>query len=103
MPTGDLDYLRADCAGILGLPAFASLPTNEQAQVDALINEAYRECFIPPDGGRPRWSEQYVGFLLKAPATFTATMAAAARTLTGPSITLEAAYAGSMIKIGSKY
>ncbi len=104
MATGDFAYLRADISGgVLGVPAFSSLPTIEQAQVDALINESYRECFITPDGKRPRWSEQYVSFLLKAPITLTVSLTNGAKTLGSPTTALEAAYAGSLIKIGSKY
>lgn len=103
MATGDFAYLRTDAAGTLGVPAFTSLPTTEQAQVDAIINEAYRECFITPDGKRPRWTEQYVSFLLKAPLSLTVTLTNGAKTLGSPTATLEAAYAGSLIKIGSTF
>lgn len=104
MATGDLAYLRLDCASLLGVNAFASLPAAEQAQVDALINEAYRECFLTPEGKRPRWSERYVSYVMHAPVTFTATLTNGLKTMASPTgITMSADYAGSVIKIGTTY
>ncbi len=98
MATGDFDYLRAAAAETLSVPAYSNLPTVVAAEVDALINEAYRECFIRPDGKKARWAEQNLTYQFKAPATFTFTATQGAVTMgsvTG--LTLEAIFAGSVI------
>lgn len=98
MATGDFDYLRAAAAETLSVPLFSNLPTPVQNEVDALINEAYRGCFLRPDGKRARWGEQNLTFQFKAPVqfTFVATQGAVSMgSVTG--LVLEAQFAGSVM------
>lgn len=103
MAVGDVNYCLADLAEMLGMSAYTGLPTVEQAKVLALFNEAYRECYLTPDGKRPRWATQPVSYLAKAPVTLTATLTNGMKTIGSPSTALEAAYAGSMMRIGTKF
>lgn len=106
MADGDFDYCLLDLASLLGVKTFAALPSNEQAQVKALFNEAYRQCFIRPGGKRVRWGEGYVpGVFLPAPITFTFTATQGANTLTSPSPALSSytSYVGSRVKIGTTW
>lgn len=103
MPTGDFDYLRADIAEMLSVSAYTNLPTNTRAQCDALINEAYRGCFIRPDGKRAKWATDNLGFTLPAPAATTLGLTSGSNLIGSSTLSLNSAYAGSPILIGDVY
>ena len=45
-------------ASMLGADEWEDLPTIDQQRVKIMVNQAYRECYAPIDGARPRWASK---------------------------------------------
>jgi hypothetical protein len=103
MATGDLDYLRLQLADMVSARTFLLLPENERTQADAVINTAYRECYADREGKRPSWAHKPFSYLVPAPVTFTATLTLGATSIASPSVTLDANFAGSRLRIGTRW
>lgn len=50
------DQLCDQVASMLGADALSDLPTVDSTRVQICVNQAYRECYAPIDGSRPRWA-----------------------------------------------
>lgn len=103
MATGDLDYLRLQLAGMVSTKTFALLSATEQADADAVINQAYRECYSDRNGKRPKWATKPFAYRAPAQVTFTATLTQGATSLGTPSATPDVNFAGSYVKIGERW
>lgn len=97
--------LQNQLADLVGAQSIDQLPPNEQETVRMAINEAYRECFVTPQGSRPPWSEQDISFILPAPVTGTVELAHGEKGIGSPSFEdqLKPEYAGAVLKIGTLF
>lgn len=68
-----LRNLKDQLATLYGADGVDDLSPIDQQRVGIYINQAYRECYSPIDGGRPDWSVANYGFELPAPLNTTAT------------------------------
>lgn len=100
MPKTFLD-IRNALAGMVGFDAYSDLTTRDQADVDTIANAAYMECYAERNGRRPRWIEQYVSEIAKAPAEATLGLTNGSKTVTG--FSFETKYAGSFVRIDGKF
>ena len=50
------DEICDQVASMLGADALSDLPTVDSKRVQIVVNQAYRECYAPIDGRRPRWA-----------------------------------------------
>ena len=48
--------IQDQLANMLGADAASDLPASDKTRVGIFINQAYRECYLPVDGRRPRWA-----------------------------------------------
>lgn len=61
-----LRNLKDQLATLYGADGVDDLSPIDQQRVGIYINQAYRECYAPIDGGRPEWSIANYGFELPA-------------------------------------
>tara|TARA_Y100001963_G_scaffold159414_1_gene262984 strand:+ start:14575 stop:15324 length:750 start_codon:yes stop_codon:yes gene_type:complete len=56
----DITYiaLQDQLASMLGASGVSDLPPVDQTRIGVFINQAYRECYLPVDGRRPRWASK---------------------------------------------
>jgi len=52
--------LQDQLASMLGADGASDLPPVDQTRLGIFINQAYRECYLPIDGRRPRWASQTI-------------------------------------------
>lgn len=52
------DHILDQIASMLGADQWEDLPLIDQERVKIVVNQAYRECYAPIDGRRPRWASQ---------------------------------------------
>ena len=54
----DVTYLelRDQLSSMLGADSLSDLPPSDQKRLGIYVNQAYRECYLPVDGMRPRWA-----------------------------------------------
>jgi hypothetical protein len=93
--------LRDSLASAIGNYEYANLSTQDQADIDTLINAAYLDCFAKVGGRRPWWVTQYWADMVKAPAAATLGMTYGSKVVTG--FAFEAKYAGSYVRIGDSF
>ena len=48
--------LQDQLANMLGADSASDLPTSDKTRIGIFVNQAYRECYLPVDGRRPRWA-----------------------------------------------
>ncbi len=96
-----LAQLRTALANMWGYENYSDLLTQDQADIDTIINSAYFDCFAPVDGTRPDWPVKYHSGILKAPVVVELGVTQGSAAVTG--YTFEAAYLGSFVKIGEKF
>lgn len=92
-------YCLSDLAALLSQRSIEHLPPNELQQVRSVLADAYRECFIRPDGTRSRWSEQPITITLRAPTDLTVSLIEGSTLISSPSVALNNLEAGSMLNI----
>lgn len=52
------DHILDQVASMLGADQWEDLPLIDQERVKITVNQAYRECYAPIDGHRPRWASR---------------------------------------------
>jgi hypothetical protein len=52
------DHILNQIASMLGADELGDLPKVDQERVKIVVNQAYRECYAPVDGYRPRWASR---------------------------------------------
>ena len=52
------DHILDQISSMLGADQWEDLPPIDQERVKIVVNQAYRECYAPIDGRRPRWASQ---------------------------------------------
>lgn len=96
-----LATLRTALGSMIGFPTITDLPDDEQVAIDTILNAAYLECYAERGGKRPRWIEQHVSDIVKAPVAATLGLTNGSKTVTG--FSFETKYAGSFVKIGDAF
>ena len=85
-----------------GASAVTDLQSVDQERVGIYVNQAYRECYSPLDGGRPPWASSNFGFRFPEPASISLSLTNgdAESSTSGAAIT---DYPGSFIKLGDDF
>ena len=92
--------LRDSLASAIGF-AYVDLDTQDQRDLDTIINAAYLDCYAAKDGRRPRWATRYISEIIKAPASATLSVTNGSTTISG--FSFEAKYIGSFVRVGDKF
>jgi hypothetical protein len=99
----DFDRLQLFLAEARGARSVSALPANQREEHKAWINEAYQECFLPPDGRLFPWSLAYAALPFAAPLDFTFAATSGSTAIASPSASLAEFHAGAMVRIGSEW
>ena len=54
------DHILDQVASMLGADSWDDLPPVDQNRIKIVVNQAYRECYTPIDGHRPRWASRKI-------------------------------------------
>ena len=54
------EHILDQIASMLGADRWDELPLVDQQRVKIVVNQAYRECYAPIDGHRPRWASRKI-------------------------------------------
>jgi len=54
------DSILDQVSSMLGADQWEDLPLIDQERVKIVVNQAYRECYAPIDGRRPRWASKKI-------------------------------------------
>ena len=100
MAAGDFADLQLNLARLAGRQLAADLD-DDLTLAKQVINEAYLECYQPPEGGCPPWAKYPEGLQYAAPATATIGVTQGSKVFTG--YAPAATKAGSRVKIGTSW
>jgi len=54
------EHILDQVASMLGADRWDELPLVDQERIKIVVNQAYRECYAPVDGHRPRWASRKI-------------------------------------------
>ena len=97
-----LRNLKDQLATLYGADGVDDLSPIDQQRVGIYINQAYRECYSPVDGGRPEWAVANYGFELPGKLETTATCTRGSNVITLIDA-VDPKYVGSYIEIAKEY
>lgn len=93
--------LQTTLASMWGYEDVAELLDQDLIDIKSWINAALFDCYVPVDGTRATWPEQYHADILKAPVTVTLGLTNGSKVVTGHAF--EDKFAGSFVKIGERF
>lgn len=100
MAAGDFADLQLNLARLTGRPTAADLD-DDLYLAKQVINEAYLECYQPPEGGCPPWARYPEGLQFAAPVTATIGVTQGSKIFTG--YTPATSKVGSVVRIGNNW
>ena len=91
--------LKNQVASMLGAESVEDLADVDQTRVGIYVNQAYRECYSPISGDRPRWASRSFGLHMPAPEDVTVTVTKGSSDVVIDFSGFSENYLGSFLKI----